>query len=66
LGSLDPATFTAETYRQLMAFAGTSDGLPEGTTAINLMLDAMPPEVAGIVMTEFMNDLYALPQKPAA
>lgn len=66
LASLDPATFTAETYRQLMAFAGTGDGLPEGTTAINLMLDAMPPEVAGIVMTEFMNDLYALPQKPAA
>jgi glutamate/tyrosine decarboxylase-like PLP-dependent enzyme len=61
LGSLDPATFTAESYRQLMAMAGTSDGLPEGTTAINLMLNAMKPEVAGIVMTEFFNDLYVQP-----
>lgn len=61
LGSLDPATFTPEAYRQLMAMAGTGEGLPEGTTAINLMLDAMKPEVAAIVMTEFMNDLYAIP-----
>lgn len=65
LANLDPASFTPETYLQLMAMAGTSDGLPEGTAAINLMLDAMPPEVAGIVMTEFFNDLYAQPRAPA-
>ncbi|WP_448582846.1 pyridoxal phosphate-dependent decarboxylase family protein [Thermaurantiacus sp.] len=67
LASLSPETFTPETYRQLMALAGTSDGLPEGTAPINLMLDAMPPEVAGIVMTEFFNDLYVQPREaPAA
>lgn len=66
LGALEPASFTPETYRQLMAMAGTGEGLPEGTTAINLMLDAMKPEVAAIVMTEFMNDLYVQPKGAAA
>ena len=61
LGAIDPATFTPEAYHQLMAMAGTSDGLPEGTSAINAMLDAMQPEVAGLVMTEFFNDLYVQP-----
>jgi glutamate/tyrosine decarboxylase-like PLP-dependent enzyme len=62
LGALDPETFTPEAYRQLMAMAGTSEGLPEGTATINAMLDAMQPEVAGIVMTEFFNDLYTQPR----
>ncbi len=66
LGALTPETFTPETYRQLMALAGTSEGLPEGTAPINLMLDAMKPEVAGRVMTEFFNDLYAQPRGTAA
>ena len=63
LGQLDPGTFTPETYRQLMAMAGTADGLPASTTSINLMLDAMKPEVAGMVMTEFFNDLYVQPAR---
>jgi glutamate/tyrosine decarboxylase-like PLP-dependent enzyme len=58
LGSLEPASFTPETYRQLMAAAGTTDGLPEGTAQINALLNAMKPEVAAKVMTEFFNDLY--------
>jgi sphinganine-1-phosphate aldolase len=58
LGALEAASFTPETYRQLMATAGASDGLPEGTTGINSMLNAMKPEVAAKVMTEFFNDLY--------
>jgi sphinganine-1-phosphate aldolase len=58
LGSLEAESFTPETYRQLMAAAGTSDGLPEGTTQINSILNAMKPEVAAKVMTEFFNDLY--------
>ncbi len=58
LGALEADLFTPETYQQLMAAAGTSDGLPEGTTAINSMLNAMKPEVAQKVMTEFFNDLY--------
>jgi sphinganine-1-phosphate aldolase len=58
LGALEAENFTPETYRQLMAAAGTSDGLPEGTTGINTMLNAMKPEVAAKVMTEFFNDLY--------
>jgi hypothetical protein len=65
LGALDPASFTPETYRRLMEMAGTADGLPEGTAPINGMLNAMKPEVAGLVMTEFFNDLYVQP-KPAA
>jgi glutamate/tyrosine decarboxylase-like PLP-dependent enzyme len=60
LGSLEPASFTPETYRQLMAAAGTTDGLPEGTAQINALLNAMKPEVAAKVMTEFFNDLYRL------
>lgn len=64
LGSFTPETFTPDTYRQLMAMAGTSEGLPEGTAPINLMLNAMRPEVAGIVMTEFFNDLYVQPREP--
>ncbi len=59
LGSLEADSFTPETYRQLMAAAGTSEGLPEGTTQINSILNAMKPEVAAKVMTEFFNDLYA-------
>jgi len=66
LGSFTPETFTPETYRQLMAMAGTGEGLPEGTAPINLMLDAMQPEVAGLVMTEFFNDLYVQPRAAAA
>jgi glutamate/tyrosine decarboxylase-like PLP-dependent enzyme len=66
LGSFTPDSFTPETYTQLMAMAGTSDGLPEGTAPINLMLDAMKPEVAGIVMTEFFNDLYVQPKEVPA
>ncbi|QMW22149.1 pyridoxal phosphate-dependent decarboxylase family protein [Sandaracinobacteroides saxicola] len=62
LGSLSADSFTPETYRQLMAAAGTSEGLPEGTTAINEMLNAMQPEVAAKVMTEFFNDLYVSPK----
>ena len=58
LGALEADQFTPETYRALMAAAGTSDGLPEGTTGINSMLNAMKPEVAAKVMTEFFNDLY--------
>jgi glutamate/tyrosine decarboxylase-like PLP-dependent enzyme len=58
LGALEADSFTPETYRQLMAAAGTSDGLPEGTTGINTMLNPMKPEVAAKVMTEFFNDLY--------
>jgi sphinganine-1-phosphate aldolase len=61
LGSLDAASFTPDTYRQLMAAAGTADGLPEGTTQINTILNAMKPEVAAKVMTEFFNDLYVAP-----
>ena len=61
LASFTPETFTRETYRALMEMAGTSGGLPEGTAPINLMLDAMRPEVAGIVMTEYFNDLYVPP-----
>jgi len=30
------------------------------------MLDAMQPEVAGLVMTEFFNDLYVQPRAAAA
>ncbi len=63
LASLVPETFTPETYRQLMAMAGTGAGLPEGTAPINLMLNAMRPEVAGLVMTEFFNDLYVQPRE---
>lgn len=66
LGSFTPDSFTPQTYTQLMAMAGTSDGLPEGTAPINLMLDAMKPEVAGIVMTEFFNDLYVQPKEAPA
>ena len=58
LGALEVERFTPETYRQLMAAAGASDGLPEGTTGINTMLNAMRPDVAAKVMTEFFNDLY--------
>jgi sphinganine-1-phosphate aldolase len=61
LGSIEPSAFTPESYRQLMAAAGASDGLPAGTTMINSMLNAMKPEVAAKVMTEFFNDLYAVP-----
>lgn len=63
LGSLRPEDMTAETFGRLMAAAGTSDGLPEGTATINLMLDAMQPDVAGLVMTEFFNDLYVQPRE---
>ena len=58
LGALTPEQFTPETYNQLMAMGGAADGLPEGTTGINSMLNAMQPEVAAKVMTEFFNDLY--------
>jgi sphinganine-1-phosphate aldolase len=58
LGALDADSFTPETYRMLMASAGAQDGLPEGTSGINAMLNAMQPEVAAKVMTEFFNDLY--------
>jgi glutamate/tyrosine decarboxylase-like PLP-dependent enzyme len=58
LGSLTAEAFTPELYGQLMAMGGAGDGLPEGTTGINAMLDAMRPEVAAKVMTEFFNDLY--------
>lgn len=58
LGALDAASFTPDHYRMLMAAAGAQDGLPEGTSGINAMLNAMPPEVAAKVMTEFFNDLY--------
>lgn len=66
LGSFTPESFTPESYTQLMAMAGTSNGLPEGTAPINLMLDAMKPEVAGLVMTEFFNDLYVQPKEVPA
>lgn len=66
LGSFTPDSFTPESYAQLMAMAGTSNGLPEGTAPINLMLDAMKPEVAGLVMTEFFNDLYVQPKEVPA
>lgn len=58
LGGLTPEQFTPELYGQLMAMGGAADGLPEGTTGINAMLNAMRPEVAAKVMTEFFNDLY--------
>jgi glutamate/tyrosine decarboxylase-like PLP-dependent enzyme len=58
LGALDAASFTPDHYRMLMAQAGAEKGLPEGTSGINAMLNAMPPEVAAKVMTEFFNDLY--------
>ena len=61
LGAIEPESFTPEAYRQLMAAAGTSDGLPEGTTQINAILNAMKPEVAAKVMSEFFNDLYVQP-----
>jgi glutamate/tyrosine decarboxylase-like PLP-dependent enzyme len=59
LGAIEADAFTPDSYRQLMAAAGTEGGLPEGTTMINSMLNAMKPEVAAKVMTEFFNDLYA-------
>lgn len=58
LGAIEADNFTPEAYQQLMQAAGTADGLPEGTTAINAMLNAMKPEVAAKVMTEYFNDLY--------
>jgi sphinganine-1-phosphate aldolase len=61
LGNIEAVDFTPDSYRQLMAMAGTSEGLPEGTTMINSMLNAMKPEVAAKVMTEFFNDLYVAP-----
>ncbi len=61
LGALTEESFTPETYRQLMAMGGAADGLPQGTSGINAMLNAMRPEVAAKVMTEFFNDLYVQP-----
>ncbi len=58
LASLTEDQFTPELYGQLMGMGGAGGGLPDGTTGINMMLDAMRPEVAAKVMTAFFNDLY--------
>ena len=43
-------------------FVDLVDGLPEGTSGINAMLNAMQPEVAAKVMTEFFSDLHVQPE----
>jgi len=58
LASLTADQFTPALYRRLMEMGGADGGLPEGTTGINMMLDAMQPDVAAKVMTAFFNDLY--------
>jgi len=64
LDAIDPASFTPEVYRQMMAAAGMSgSGLPEeGTAPINEILNSMKPELAAKLMTEYFNELYVPPR----
>jgi len=43
-------------------FVDLGDGLPEGISGINAMLNSMRPEVAAKLMTEFFNDLHVQPE----
>ncbi|MBI4519102.1 MAG: aspartate aminotransferase family protein [Deltaproteobacteria bacterium] len=62
LATLDPKTVSAETFAQMFTMAGIEGtGLPERMAGISGMLNALPPELAEQLLTEYFNDLYRQP-----
>jgi sphinganine-1-phosphate aldolase len=61
--AIPPDAYNRQMYEMMMAGARAADGLPkDGTATINALLNAMGPELAAKVMTEYFNDLYAPPR----
>jgi sphinganine-1-phosphate aldolase len=56
--SVDPASLTEESFSQMLGMAGIQGvALPERMAGINEMLNALPAELRGQLVTEFMNEL---------
>ena len=56
--SIDPSSFTEETFSQMLGFAGIQGGsLPERMAGINDILNALPAQLREKLVTEFMNEL---------
>lgn len=58
LAGIDPATFSTETFNQMLGMAGVQGTrLPERMAAINEVLNSLPPLLKEKLLTEFMNEL---------
>jgi len=56
--SIDPSSFTEETFSQMLGMVGMQGGaLPERMAEINEILNALPPQLREKLVTEFMNEL---------
>jgi sphinganine-1-phosphate aldolase len=59
LAGVDPDRMDTATFMGLMQAAGMDlNRLPEGTAAINEILNAAPPKVAGALLKEYFNLIY--------
>ncbi len=59
LGSLDPASLSAESFRELLQTGGLGGvALPSEQARINHLLRAMSPAMRERVLTEFVNELF--------
>lgn len=56
---LTPKDYTPQTLMHLMDVAGLSNGnLPARMADLNQILDALPPKLCEMALTEFFNDMY--------
>jgi len=56
--SIDPSSFTEETFSQMLGMVGMQGGaLPERMAEINEVLNALPAQLREKLVTEFMNEL---------
>jgi sphinganine-1-phosphate aldolase len=63
--SVDPSSFTEETFSQMLGMVGMQGGaLPERMAEINEVLNALPAQLREKLVTEFMNELLKYREEP--
>jgi glutamate/tyrosine decarboxylase-like PLP-dependent enzyme len=62
-GALDASQVSPDMLRQMLAMAGAGGNrLPRRMAEINEVLNALPPELTEVQLTEYMNELHVQPQ----
>jgi hypothetical protein len=60
--TIDPSTLTDEMLGNLLAMAGiggdTTEGLPERLQGVNEILNALPTELNGALLTSYFNQMF--------
>jgi glutamate/tyrosine decarboxylase-like PLP-dependent enzyme len=62
-GALDASQVSPDMLRQMLAMVGAGGNrLPKRMAEINEVLNALPPELTEVLLTEYMNELHVQPE----